>query len=158
VESETAAAFSERDQALLAILANQVAPAVRSMLHGGTAEPAAEASGAVKRGLRRFILYRENETIFVDGEYLIRYVPAQILWRLLELHVHEGRADFTNRELRIDPAIRMPKVKDNLEARLLLLRKRLEQKCPDLRLQPTGRGRFRLEARCWIELIEKSTP
>ena len=35
---------------------------------------------------------------------------------------------------------------------LLLLRKRLEQKCPSLALVPTGRGQFRLEIRCPIEL------
>ena len=160
-ESETLDAFSEHHESLLGIIANQIAPAVSAMLHradlGAPVANGAAPSG-VQRGTRHFTFYRKDESIFVDGEYLIRYVPAQILWRLLQQHAAERRVDFTNRELRMDPAIRLPPLKDNLEARLLLLRKRLEQKCPDLRLRPTGRGRFRLEASCGVELVEKDTP
>ncbi len=160
-ESEKIDAFSENDETLLGILGNQVAPAVNEMLQrSDLAEPvSAQPARPVNRGgTRRFTFYRQDESIFVDGEYLIRYVAAQILRRLLQLHATEGRVEFTNRELRMDPSIRLPAVKDNLEARLLLLRKRLEQKCPALRLQPTGRGRFRLETGCVLELIEKDAP
>ena len=40
---------------------------------------------------------------------------------------------------------------------MILLRKRLEQKCPELRLVPKCRGQFRLETSCALELIEKDS-
>ncbi|HEX2459062.1 MAG TPA: hypothetical protein VHJ58_02850, partial [Vicinamibacterales bacterium] len=105
--------------------------------------------------LCNIVFYGKDELIMVDGEYLIRSLPARILWKLLRMRHGEGRTEFTNRELRLDKALNLPEWKDNLETRLLLLRRRLEQKCPNVRIVPRARGRFALELGCEVTLSER---
>lgn len=68
-----------------------------------------------------------------------------MLFNFLTRHVKEGRAEFTNREVRLDSRIRLPEFEDNLEARLILLRRRLEEKQAPVRLARPERGRIKLE-------------
>ena len=88
--------------------------------------------------------YAEDDSVFLDNEYLIKGVAGGILWRLLRNYDETGRSDFSNREIRLDQTLELPDIKDNLEARLILLRKRLEERCDYLRIEKTARGRFRL--------------
>lgn len=102
----------------------------------------------------RFTFHHRSVYVLVGDEYLTRNVPAKILWWLLRARGDERRVELSTRELRLDPWLGLPAAEANLEARLILLRRRLEQKCPDVRILPTRRGRFGLEVRCEIELVE----
>ena len=78
------------------------------------------------------------------------------MWKLLRIYESEQRAQFTNREIRLDQALQLPDIKDNLEARLILLRRRLAEKSDVFRLVPEGRGRFRLDVQRPLVLLEHS--
>jgi hypothetical protein len=100
--------------------------------------------------------FPHDHSLFVDNEYLIKGVAGAICWKLLREHAESGRADFTNRELRLDTSLRLPEVTDNLDARLILLQRRLAERCPLLAIEKTGRGRFRLVVNRPLQLIEVS--
>jgi len=98
--------------------------------------------------------YRVDDSVFLDDEYLIKGVAGAVLWALARDYVSTGRVAFTNRELRLDPRIRLPDVGDNLEARLVLLQRRLAERGACLRLERTGRGRLRLCVARPLQLVE----
>jgi hypothetical protein len=159
--------FSEWHEAYLEIIANQIALGLDRMIErgddGGETAPAHAPSTAGSRqaerpscrSTRRFTYYRHDDAIFLDDEYLIRNIPARILWKVLGESQRTGRTEFSNREMRVDASLGLPPVKDNLESRLILLRHRLQEKCPDLRIVSIGRGRFALQASAAIELVER---
>ena len=91
-------------------------------------------------------------SIFLDQDYLIKGVAGKILWRLLELSRQQKRHSFSNRELRLDKHLQLPEVGDNLEARLVLLKRRLLEKTEVIRILPLRRGVFELKLLTKVEL------
>lgn len=98
--------------------------------------------------------YPHDDSVFLGEDYLIKGVAGAVLWLMARDHVEHGRTLFTNRELRLDPRLRLPDIDDNLEARLVLLRRRLADRAACLRLEKAGRGRLRLEVRRPLRLVE----
>lgn len=169
-ESERPHAFEAWHEVFLDVMASQFAAALSDAMERDADEPPTVPSpprfepSAVDPPAQggelpsyAFCLYRNDDCIFVDGKYLIRGVPARILWRILVEHERTGRSDFTNRELRLDPSLGLPPIRDNLESRLCLLRRRLELRCPELALSPRCRGQFTLTRRCQIRLAERES-
>jgi putative methionine-R-sulfoxide reductase with GAF domain len=98
--------------------------------------------------------YAHDDSVFLGDDYLIKGVAGQVLWLMARDHVERGRTQFTNRELRLDPRLRLPDVCDNLEARLVLLQRRLADRDACIRLERAGRGRLRLDVACPLQLVE----
>jgi adenylate cyclase len=158
VESTQDLRFSFEDEDALAVLAGQLGQDIEDIQSGSVAaasvetraEPACHPQGeplVVKH-------FSYNDSVFLGEDYLIKGVAGSIFVALVADCIETGRTEFTNRELRLDARIRLPGVSDNLEARLLLLSRRLDEYKGPVRIEKTGRGRFRLCSERPLKLVE----
>lgn len=165
VDSDRDSRFGYDDEDALVALAGQLGTAIHVLQQAeGEADP--EGAGAAGGETRRDSAaaasplqvrhFAENDSVFLGDEYLIKGVAGAIFWTLAQDYVNAGRTLFSNRELRLDPRIRLPELSDNLEARLILLQKRLEERAAGVRLEKAGRGRIRLAVARALQLA--STP
>ena len=86
-----------------------------------------------------------DDSIFINDAYLIKGIPGRLLFHFLNSFVETGRLEFTNREIRLNSSLRLPGLKDNLETRLILLRRRLEERQSPIRLARPQRGHIQLD-------------
>ncbi len=148
VESPLPVAFDDDDEAALRMIASMVANAVELDRAGDeTAHRSAPSAPVTESADTPSVLVRffpVDGSVFLDGDYLIRGVAGRILWSVLNQHVNDARVQFTNKEVRLDPSLDLPGFRDNLDTRLLLLKRRLEERDATIRIEKTGRGRFQL--------------
>jgi len=142
-ESAEPIRFRYDDEDALALIAMRLGDLIGAGLDAvGAAEEksASRAGSAEPIHVRR---YTCDDSIFLDHNYLIKGVAGAIFWKLAVEHEQTGRIEFSNRELRLDPSLRLPEFAENLEARLLLLQRRLAERAGPIHIEKAGRGRFR---------------
>jgi adenylate cyclase len=146
VESPQDSRFSYDDEDALFAFAAQLGLSILQLQNTLDSEAlAAPAPVVAPRGNPAEIrFYAENSSVFIDGDYLIKGVAGAIFWTLASDYVEHGKHTFSNRQLRLDPRIRLPELSDNLEARLILLTKRLCERNACVRIEKCGRGQFHL--------------
>lgn len=151
VESTEPVAFTEADEVALQVVATVLAGAIeaarsqeRLAAPGPPPAPAVEPTAPVPTEVTRVRFYEVDGSTFIDGDYLIKGVAGRLLWALLGHHHREGRLEFTNREMRLDPSLDLPAYRDNFESRLILLKRRLDERGAPVRIDKTSRGCFRL--------------
>ena len=154
IESERRLAFSAEDEALLTVAATLIASAIEIDSANERAGSGARRRGQAGRGgaprpqvaddATRVRFFAVDGSTFLDGEYLIKGVAGRLFWALLGHYDRDGRDEFTNKEIRLDPSLELPEFRDNLESRLILLKRRLDERDAPIRIEKTTRGRFRL--------------
>lgn len=158
VDSNEDLRFTYEDEDAMLALAGYLALAItqcQEPVESRAGRQAAAAASATFNGPPVVIRhYAANDSIFIDEEYLIKGVAGAIFWKLITAYDTQQRTEFSNRELRLDAGIGLPDIADNLEARLILLQKRLKERCDFLAMEKTGRGRFQLHVGRAVSLQE----
>lgn len=145
-ESRHRLAFGRSAEAALIILAHQAALAVAL---AETAPETTAAHSSAPPGPPATTVFQVDhhafdDSVFIDGRYVIKGVAGRLLVHMLDAYLRTRRAEFTNREIRLSRELKLPEFKDNLETRLLLLQRRLDERGLPVRLLRHGGGRISL--------------
>lgn len=111
--------------------------------------------------------YKKFESVLRgDSQHLLDFTVRSVCrWRQSHLRCGHaeflepffqtcGREQYQHAQIRLDANLRLPDIKDNLETRLILLRRRLDERCEFMRLVHAGRGQLHMEVRRKLKLQE----
>jgi adenylate cyclase len=152
VEDERQGRFTPLDSHALSLVVSLLAPALFHEAEEDEAPVVASPPPEPSVTPLKVRYYAEDGSVFFDDEYVIKSLPGRLLFKLLQERKTAGRQEFTKKELRLDPALKLPAVRDNLDTRIILLRRRLAERFPFLQIVPVGRGRFRVDLERPFEL------
>ncbi len=147
VESRQRLAFSAAHETAMEMIAHQCATALalcEALAPDGQPAMPCRAPELPRGRVIQVTHHRFDDSVFIDNAYAIKGVAGRLLSFMLRAYIEEGRSEFTNREIRLADSLRLPEIKDNLETRLLLLRRRLDERNLPVRLIHAGRGQVRL--------------
>lgn len=159
VEALERLAFDAQRQSVLEAMATQAAVALAGLIREEADSafmpaPAPEPEGASGPELV-VTTFAFDDSVFINNRYVIKGVAGRLLKYMVARSIAENRVDFSNREIRLASELRLPEFKDNLEARLLLLRRRLAEHSFGIDLIQTGRGQLRLHMDGRPVIVEK---
>ena len=157
LQSETAGRFTALDERLALVAARQIAATwamIRLEAMRDAEEPRRDNPRIASQTGPCSVIkhFGSDDSVFIDDAYLVKGVPGRILRKIASAYLSEGRSEFSNKEIRLDSSLQLPDFKDNLETRLILLRRRIEERCDFLQIVPIGRGRFRFDAKRRLKL------
>jgi adenylate cyclase len=158
VESPREMQFGFEDEDVLVAIAGHLGSAM-DLVAGG------QRAGGGRAGRRRAAPHRAaqpllvrrypvNDSIFINDTYLIKGVAGAIFWKLVRDYMPAGPHRIHQPRTAAGYRLGLPDITDNLEARLLLLQRRLAEHALGVRIEKTGRGRFRLLVQRPLELVE----
>jgi adenylate cyclase len=154
LESPEPSAFGGPTEGLLRIIGAHAAAALAARGAPSVEVPRRAPSGGPPIEL---VYYQADDTVLCNSAYIVKGAPGRILWSMLRAHADSGRTQFSNRELRLDESLELPAGNDNLETRLLVLRRRLADIDCGVTLERVGRGRLELRLERPAELKEVPT-
>jgi hypothetical protein len=154
VEDARQGRYSIDDSSALQLVATLLAPALIEESDEAEDEPEVSTRRPEPSPTPlRVRYYSADGSVFFDDEYVIKSLPGRLLFKLLQERRDHGREEFTKKELRLDASLQLPALRDNLDTRLILLRRRLAERFPFVQLEPVCRGRFRLCLERPFELV-----
>ncbi len=102
-----------------------------------------------------FVYFSSNETVTLNGEFLVKGIPAKILRQLLVEYLDSGKTEFEYRDFKRNLDITLGQKNSNFEVRFYRLAQKFEEKFPSICLEKSTRGRFLLRCDCEIGFSEK---
>jgi hypothetical protein len=85
-------------------------------------------------------------------EDLLEFIASGV-----DVYVATRDADLEPESMMAMGTLGLAAIRDNLESRLVLLRRRLELRCPEMKLVPRCRGQFGLDLSCRVSLLERDS-